>query len=269
LNLLTILRSKPSTINEGYISSKHLTPLVLVGLDTSYVNAGIVTFLRLFWERFMRNMWVATATALITAPLMALPAGASSCVQNTAANYEAAGFSCNVGPVTFSNIVVTTIGTVTLGDFTPFSAGGEYGLTLNYAASTNAANPNADVSWTYEVTGNLGDAYLSFNGDANGTGTSSVNETLTNAQTLVAFATLYADTTTTSDTVTFAPIGDVLANKDQQDVAGPAGYAESSSLTNAFSVATPLPGTFPLLASGLVGLWALRRKRKQSPALAA
>jgi hypothetical protein len=51
---------------------------------------------------------------------------AAACATASVSVYEAAGFSCNVGPVTFSDITVgaTTSGSgvVALGDFSPFTA---------------------------------------------------------------------------------------------------------------------------------------------------
>jgi hypothetical protein len=114
---------------------------------------------------------------------------------DTVSAYEAAGFSCNVGPVTFSNIHVnaapTGSGTMSLTDFVPFTTvfGGqtEWGLTLTYSAKTGTtAGSTADVSWTYMVSGTpnlLTDAYASFAGTTTGPGTASLAEVLSNGST--------------------------------------------------------------------------------------
>jgi hypothetical protein len=196
---------------------------------------------------------------------MGLPAWGAACVTASVATYEAAGFSCSVGGVTFSNIVVNTLvtgsGFVMLGNFTPFIVGNEFGLSLNYIATTGAsANSSADVAWTYNVSGSLlSDAFLSLAGNTTGTGTASVGETLSNGVVL-------SLSSPGSTTATFTPIGSLGVIKDQVDFSGAAGSASTSILQNAFSL-TPVPG--PIAGAGLPGvvialggLVALARRRK-------
>lgn len=83
----------------------------------------------------------AVGLLLMASPLLVTaPAWAGPCVTASVATYEANGFSCSVGPVTFSHIVVTTptsgSGSVALGDFSPFTSGTENGLSLSYSANT-------------------------------------------------------------------------------------------------------------------------------------
>jgi len=215
----------------------------------------------------MRKVWLSTAAALFTAPLMGLPALAAPCTTDTVADYEALGSGgCTVGGVTFSNFSVTTIGSVTLGDFSVFNQGGEMGLTLNYTATTTGDGTSADVLWTYNVSGNLlTDALASVTGGASGTGTIDVNEQLEDSTTFATIATLDLNNITTSGstTATFSPTAGLYVSKDQADYAGSSGSSQTSALTNAFSLtATPIPGALPLFATGLAGLWGLRRKRK-------
>jgi hypothetical protein len=85
--------------------------------------------------------------------------------------------------------------------------------------------------------------------------------------------------TTTGATVT--QLGDTLFNAIGTSVAGalaPSGNNYSvthlytifapttGSALSTITLATPLPGALPLFATGLLGLWALRRKRKAEPA---
>ena len=135
----------------------------------------------------MRKLGLAAVAAVVATPLMGASAWASACVTGTVASYETAGFSCTVdnGAITFSNFAVNTIGNVTLGNFTPFvdSTNTEFGLSLNYGPQPRRpCSQHADVSWTYNVSGNLiTDAYAAFSGGVTGTGTQDLTETLSNS----------------------------------------------------------------------------------------
>ena len=211
-----------------------------------------------------KKIWLGTAAAAITIPLMALPASAAPCSTNTVAFYEGLGSTgCSVDGVTFSQISVNTTttggGTVSLGNITPFQAiingALENILELNYTASAGAGQ-TVDIAWSYVVTGNLlNDAYLALAAtDTNG-GTSTVTETLSNNVTLTLLA-------SGSTTATFTPIGSLLVLKDQINKGNGSGSADASILANGFSV-VPLPGALPLFVGGLGGLWALTRRRKE------
>src|SRR6516225_8424664 len=115
-------------------------------------------------------------SAVVTAGLFTsfTPAWAATCTTAPVSTYTAAGFSCNIGGLTFSNIVVTPTmlngGSVTLTDFAPVNpVAGEFGLRLDYTASAPAFD-TASVQWTYSVAGvpNIGDAFIAFDGSAQG-----------------------------------------------------------------------------------------------------
>jgi hypothetical protein len=114
---------------------------------------------------------------------------AAACATASVGVYEAAGFSCNVGPVTFSDISVLTTtsgsGVITLSDFSPFTAvvNGvtEFGLHLSYASNTGATpGSQADVAWTYDVSKvpSLTDVFAVFAGTTTGTGTEDLSKVL-------------------------------------------------------------------------------------------
>ena len=198
-----------------------------------------------------RSTLVGVAAALIATPLMGLPAWGDACVIAPVATYTTAGFSCNVDGLLFSNINVSTTvsggGSVTLGNFIPFTLGNEFGLTLNYAAVAPVAGATADILWSYTVSGIDGllinDAFLALAGNTTGAGFAQVSEILSNGTNLFL-------NSPGSTTATFAPIGALAVLKDQIDFVGPAGgTSTTSAVTNAFS---PVPG--PIVGAGLPGL---------------
>jgi hypothetical protein len=216
--------------------------------------------------------------AVAATPFLAL-AGASSawaaaCITDPVSVYTAPGFSCNVGPVTFSHISVTPSvsgsGSVTLTDFIPFmtvvDGAEEYGLDLTYTSSTGTTPDSAaDVAWIYDVSGvpHLTDAFASLAGTSTGTGSIDVSETLTNGASL---SLLKAGSTSTM----FAAITSLGVTKDQSDLAGTAGSSDSSILGNGFSVGTiPEPSTWVMMLLGFAGLGyaGLRKSKKQRLAI--
>ena len=193
------------------------------------------------------------AAALITMPLMGMPALAALCVSAPVATYTTGGFSCNVDGFTFSNIVVNTTvsngGSVTLGNFTPVNPlPGEFGLLLNYTALAPGANATADLTWSYNVVGAralINDAFLALAGNTTGSGQAQVSEILSNGITL----SLNAPGSTVA---TFAPVSSLFVMKDQIDFVGATGgTSTTSALTNAFSC-VPVPG--PIVGAGIPGL---------------
>src|SRR4051794_10280779 len=109
----------------------------------------------------MRRTILATAATLISTALMGSSSWGAACVSAPVATYTAGGFTCSVDSVTFSNFAVNVTtsggGSVTLGNFSPFSAivNGtlESGLSLNYTALAPVAGATADIAWQYNVTG--------------------------------------------------------------------------------------------------------------------
>jgi len=221
----------------------------------------------------MRKILLATA-AVIAIPLLGSAAQAAVCAPDTVANYVALGAGgCSVGPVTFTDIHVTTTvspgfaaagGILQLNGFTPTTFAGpggatEFGLILGYQFFTPAGQ-FADILWTYNVHGNLlTDAFMSLTGGVNGNGIILLDETLSNG------IVLHLNGAGTASAV-FDPTANLFAQKDHQQIGGTGtSFASSSAITNAFSLnQVPLPGALPLFITGLgaMGLLGWRRKRK-------
>jgi hypothetical protein len=147
-------------------------------------------------RRYLAFVALAAGPLLGMSPLLgASSALAAACATASVSVYEAAGFSCNVGPVTFSDVSVgsTTSGSgvVALGDFSPFTAVvdgvTEFGLHLSFASDTGTTPSSlADVALTFNVSGtpSLTDAFAVFAGTTTGTGTDDLSEVLSNGVSL-------------------------------------------------------------------------------------
>jgi hypothetical protein len=226
-------------------------------------------------RRYLAFAALAAGTLLGMSPLLgASSALAAACATASVSVYEAADFSCNVGPVSFSDISVLSTtngsGVVVLTDFSPFTAVvdgvTEFGLHLSFASDTGTTPGSlADVAWTFDVSGtpSLTDAFAVFAGTTTGTGTDDLSEVLSNGVSL----TLNAPGATSA---VFSAIGSLSVVKDQSDFAGSSGSADSSILGNAFSVtAAPEPSTWAMMLTGFVGLGFLGYRKACKGSLAA
>ena len=226
-------------------------------------------------RRYLAFAALAAGTLLGMSPLLgASSALAAACATASVSVYEAADFSCNVGPVTFSDISVLSTtngsGVVVLTDFSPFTAVvdgvTEFGLHLSFASDTGTTPGSlADVAWTFDVSGtpSLTGAFAVFAGTTSGTGTDDLSEVLSNGVSL----TLNDPGATAA---VFSAIGSLSVVKDQSDFAGSSGSADSSILGNAFSVtAAPEPSTWAMMLTGFVGLGFLGYRKACKGSLAA
>jgi hypothetical protein len=228
-------------------------------------------------EGYAFSKVAAASAASVASVLLGMSLGTSSalaaaCTTAPVSTYMASGFSCSVGPVTFSNINATTTtggsGTVTLTDFVPFTlvhnGATEYGLELIYGSNTGFSGGKADVGWTYDVSGvpSLIDAYAALDGGVTGADAAvTLSEVLSNGSTLGLSGPGVTSTT-------FSPVGALHVIKDQQDFAAPGSAAFSSILDNGFSngPAIPEPSTWAMLILGCAGLgFAAFRRSKAYP----
>jgi len=226
----------------------------------------------------MRKLGLVAAVTLFVAPLMAIPASASTCTPGTTTSYEALGSTgCSVGSLTFANFNFTTSGTATFNsgnNVVPLSGGGEYGFIVDF---TSQAPPTSDVSVTYTVTGNNGtkitDVAGSVTGGIIGLGGILLSE---NLQSLDPSGQNYTVGCTSSGpggcsfVNALSPNGGFNVGKDQENIALD-GIVGTSQLTNEFSVGqTPIPAALPLFAGGLgvLGFVASRKRKKSAVATA-
>jgi hypothetical protein len=210
--------------------------------------------------RYLAFAALAAGPLLSMSPLLGgSSALAAACATASVGVYEAAGFSCSVGPMTFSDITVfptaSGSGVVALSDFSSFTTVvdgvTEFGLHLFYSSDTGTTpGSQADVGWSYHVSGvpSLTDAFATFAGTTTGTDTGDLSEVLSNGVSLSLSA-------PGSTSAIFSAIGSLSVIKDQSDFAGSAGFADSSILGNAFSVAVvPEPSTWAMMVLGFGGL---------------
>jgi len=216
------------------------------------------------------------AAAVLASPVAALSAFAAPCPPGgTAAQYDAAGFSCNVGPVIFSDIDFVPQGGASITQVDPvtfnYLGSVEYGLRLAIISVASGINDASDVLWNYTVSAapgySLVDVYASFTGTHTGDGLITLSEVFTPPVTSFALneqGIAYA---------LISPTSSLFAVKDQMNFTGDlGGTAATSAIINAYSVsAVPLPGAAMLFGSalaGLAGFGAFRRRRVASPPVA-
>src|SRR5262245_882236 len=214
---------------------------------------------------------------------MGLPAWGNACSSYTSAatgfmipiaTATAAGFSCEVNQLTFSNIQVGTT-TATVFGFLIYDKNGESGLTLNYA-STATLGHVTDVAWLMDVTAAAGtlihDVFAELTGSITVlSGQAVMGENVLEQGTNKFLAhldlSLPAPPGLAADTKFFTPVAGVSVSKDQQNTvfAGADGSVATSLLTNAFSVVPgPIAGAgLPGLVVACGGLLGLARRRRQ------
>jgi hypothetical protein len=211
-------------------------------------------------------------------------AWAGTCMPGTLAEYDASGFSCTLGDLTFSDF--SYIGIADGGAGVPSDAGvavtpvpagsGPTGFTsdsglLFTAAWLASSGQTVDSSITYDVTttntGGITDLALDIVGGALGTGTASVAEAAAfpPAPPTESLDTVFSTGfNSPSDEVTFPPESSVSLTKDIALVGGSAGTAHISDVYNLFSEGVPSTVPEPsslLLCAGILAFIPFARRK--------
>lgn len=215
---------------------------------------------------------------LLLIPVLSLGTSAwatsGTCTSGTLAQYDASGFSCTLGDLTFSDfsyIPADSGGATAPPDagvtVTPVTSGfgTETGL-LFTAAWLVGMGQSEDSSISYEVSttnpGGITDLSLVVVGGAAGSGIASVAETTVNPPESL-FTEFANGTDIPTASATFAPVGSINVTKDIGLSGGTApGGAHISDVYNLFSEGTTVPEpSMIFLCTGILGLVPIARRK--------
>jgi hypothetical protein len=194
---------------------------------------------------------------------------AGACVTSTLAIYDATGFSCTIGDITFSDFSYTPSGTNPIDAaqvaVTPETISGETGFQFNapwLAAPGQTTDSFIDFSAT--CGGCMIDDLVLLEGGA-GAGPGGIVNITENSSALSDSLTVGAipGTTILSDKATFPPVGSLSVVKDIGVIGGTGGLGSGvSSVTNLFSQTSTVPEpSLAILCLGLLGFVPMARRK--------
>jgi hypothetical protein len=217
------------------------------------------------------------------------PASAAACAAGAYSTYNpqnpgvGGSITCTIDNLSFSNFSFTgtagggaNVPTAASINIIPITTPGNEGFTFN-PGFIEANGASQDVEVNFEVTALNGakitDLGIGFNGVASGTGSAT---SFSEQYCTGGFGTcnnIFAVTNpppVLSQEINIPATSTLFVVKDVGATAGTGGSASISAFANTFSqTEVPIPGALPLFATGLVGLWGLRRKRSKQSAAAA
>jgi PEP-CTERM motif len=222
----------------------------------------------------MKKMLVLFAALVLAASFAA--ATPMACTAETLNNYLAAGFSCEIDNLLFSNFTYTGTanGTAPIAstavNVTPITTPGDEGLEFNAGWSVSTpAEEDSNIGFivsTVNKADTIDSLDLEFNGHYTGTGTSSVTENYCEGGLLASCPTTVNQIAVTNPPTVlsitskdFTPVNTLQVSKDVNVSAGNGGTASISDLNNTYGQ-VPEPGTLGLLGGGLVALGLVRRR---------
>jgi uncharacterized membrane protein YccF (DUF307 family) len=197
-------------------------------------------------------------------------AWAGACASSSLAVYDATGFSCSIGDITFNSFSYVPSGSEIIPDsdvaVTPEIIGGELGFQFN-APWFALPGDFLDSFINYTATCNgceIDDLVLTIGGATAGTG-GIVNVAETSPALTGSLQTGAAGSTVIlSDSQTFSPVGSLTVSKDILLGGGTSGLgSQVSAVTNLFSTTTSTVPEPPLLylSVGLLGLVPFARRK--------
>ena len=198
----------------------------------------------------------------------------AACTSGTLATYDAAGFSCTLGDLTFSNFSYVPAGSTTPTDaqvaVTPVTTGfgDETGLlfTAAWLAGTGQIE-DSSITFTASTSnrGGITDLFLQTVGGTTGDSIASVSEVSANPA--LSLTTVFENgVAIPTDSTTFPPVGSLTVTKDIGLVGGSTqtSIAHISDVYNLFSqgttTTTPEP-SLTILCVGLLGLIPVARRK--------
>lgn len=198
---------------------------------------------------------------------------AGACVTATLAVYDATGFSCTIGDLTFSDFSYSSSGAILIPDtsvtVTPETTAGETGFRFNapWFAPSDGSTLDSFINYTAacDTACSIDDWVLAIAGvSAPGDAIVNVAETANELTSSLSVGSS-GGVNKLTDSGTFAPVGSLTVGKDILIYGGTGStglVAQVSSVTNLFSTTSTVPEpSLAIVCLGLLGLVPVARRK--------